>query len=89
MCCADVGAPVVAQAPWDAGTVSLLTYDADHVLRPEVGHRDAQRHLVQAHLPALRHDTHVAAAAQQPSGLSCRRHIHDNFAIRGTPWYDA
>ena len=49
-----------------AAAVGLHTYDADHVLRPEVGHRDAQRHLIEPHLPALRHDAHITAAAQQP-----------------------
>lgn len=47
----------------------MLTYDADHILRPVVGHRDAQRHLIEAHLPALRHDAHVTAAAQQQTWL--------------------
>ena len=55
-----------AQAPRGAAAIGLLTYCSDHVLCPEVGHRDAQRHLIEPHLPALRHDAHIAAAAQQP-----------------------
>ncbi len=39
----------------------LRTYQADHVLGPVVGNRDAERNLVEADVANLRHEAHVAA----------------------------